>query len=69
MFTLDPTSDRQAAEIVGGLVTELGTFRSSVGGAADEAKTHAVVVVTGEVASYPQRDIVATTVHVDAGAT
>lgn len=45
-------------------VTEPGTFRFSVGGASDAAKTHATVDLAGDVAAYRQREIVATRVDV-----
>ena len=44
---------------------EPGTFRVSVGGSSDTAKQHATVDLTGDVAGYRQRDIVATTVSVE----
>jgi beta-glucosidase len=44
-------------------VTEPGAFRFSVGGAADRARTHVVVDVGGDVASYRQREVVATVVR------
>ena len=45
--------------------TEPGTFRFSVGGASNAAKTHATVDLEGEVAEYRQREIVATSTRVD----
>ena len=43
-------------------VTEPGSFRFTVGGASDRADADAVVVLTGAVASFRQREIVATSV-------
>jgi beta-glucosidase len=50
-------------------VTEPGTFRFSVGGAADRAKVHADVDLAGERAAFRQRDVVATVVRVEAART
>ncbi len=44
---------------------EPGTFRVSVGGSSDTSKQHATVDLTGDVAGYRQRGIVATTVSVE----
>jgi beta-glucosidase len=43
-----------------GFVTEPGTFRFSVGGASDSAEVHATAELTGQVAEYRQREVVAT---------
>ena len=45
-------------------VTEPGSFRFSVGGSSDRAKTHAVVSLAGGVAEFRQRNVVATAVQV-----
>jgi beta-glucosidase len=47
-------------------VTEPGSFRFSIGGASDRAKAHVVVTLTGDVAEFRQRDVVATAVGVAA---
>ena len=50
-------------------VTEPGTFRFSVGGAANRAKNHARVELTGDVVEFRQREVVATAVMVIASET
>jgi beta-glucosidase len=45
-------------------VVEPGSFRFSVGGASDRADRHATVALSGDVAAYRQRDVVATTATV-----
>jgi len=47
-------------------VVEPGAFRFSVGGASDRAESQATVVLSGDVAEYRQREIVATAVSVPA---
>lgn len=43
-------------------VTEPGTFRFSVGGASDRASQHCTAELSGAVAQYRQREVVATAV-------
>jgi beta-glucosidase len=45
-------------------VVEPGAFRFSVGGSSDRADRHAKVVLSGDVAEYRQREVVATTATV-----